>query len=150
MERKYSQSLFSPVPEASSCIDVGVPERFCACYIFEPVPLSSPMLRESAEKALHEIGKSLALTAGEGVCADLEVEMITAGAVGRKTADIRKYVVSILARPGDILIEAEVDFFEGNNTFSDFPVVQRSNKINHAHAKCTKDPKTELFCYCLK
>lgn len=149
IDRKYVQNFLESVPETNSCSDVGVPQRYCACYPVVSLPLSDSNLLEGAERAVEKVNHDLNPEGDEGkkLCVKLTVGKITAGA--KMYADgIIRYIVGFVTFPGEFLLEAEIDFFVKNNTFSSVPNVQRASKIDQRHVKCVTDPKVELFCFC--
>lgn len=147
-KRQFSdQHFFSIVPENNSCGSVGVPDRYCACYSLTSADLNDPLLLQGATKAVEKINSDLKLNPIPNKCSSLSWIKIVAGAVMDKSF-VKRYIVAFLTFPGDFLIEAEIDYYVPNATFSDEPSVQRASKINQEHVKCINDPFLELFCYC--
>jgi hypothetical protein len=130
-----------------------VPDRFCPCYSLQAVSLVDPFLVQGAETAVQKINWDLNPDLNQRMnhCATLKISKITAGAFIDKSSSsisIKRYIVAFVTEPGEFLIEAEIDYFNENGTFSEMPNVQRASKINQKHVRCIKDSKIELFCYC--
>jgi hypothetical protein len=148
-------SFFEEIPEWISCAELGIPDTYCACYSLEQVELNDGLIISAAQRAMDWINTKVL---GNSPCAELQVEKLTAGAVMDKTRKgqdwssghdkVLRYIVGFLANPGQILVEAEVNYFTGNKSFGSNPNVQRASKINQEHVKCVRDSKVELFCYC--
>jgi len=148
---KYT--FFEEVPENASCGDMNIPDNYCACYPLQQVDLGDSLLQEAAEQAVQWLNSNTLKDTG---CQPLFVSKVTAGAYMNKsrillngqTERVGRYIVGFLTNPGQFLIEAELNYFHDNSTFSPSPNVQRASKINKAHVGCAKTSKVELFCFC--
>lgn len=147
MPRRHRQNFFEPVPESNTCVDVGVPEEYCACFPIQEVDLKNEILIQAANASILNINNNRI----SPKCLPLELDRITAGALLNKTMkNVQKfrYIVGFTTLPGEFVFEAEVNYFPQNKTFSTDVDVSRVSKIDKNFVKCINDSKLELFCYC--
>jgi len=144
------KSLFSnEIPMDRSCESAGIPERFCVCILPKELPTTDPNLLLAAEETTKTLNEHLALAAN-GRCAHLRVSKITAGATlsNKQAKKNIFYIVDFIAEPGNILIEAHVEYTVSSKVFSSSPDVSRLNRMV-GDFSCITDSKLEKFCSCL-
>jgi len=148
--KKYT--FFEAVPENTSCEDMSIPEDFCPCYPLKKVDVEESLPRKAAEHAVSFINSVILKNT---TCEKLSVANVTAGTYNNTTKTglnghkelVYRYIVGFVTSPGFFLVEADINYFPGNSSFSENPNVQRANKINPSHIGCI-DSKKELFCFC--
>lgn len=151
--RKFSaQHFFAPVPSSNSCGGIGIPEIFCVCNPLKQIKeLDDPLLIKAANEALVHLNRGL-----PEICAPLGVLRLNGGAMIERLdgdGNIVRYVVGIITTPGEMFIEAQINYFRGENNqpsfFDNTSVVQRANKIAQGDIKCLNGDKAfQLYCYC--
>jgi len=140
--RVYGQSLFKPVPSSRTCQDAGVTINFCAC--FPPKKLNSEdlLLKSAAEAAISYLNVILPTQ-----CAKLKLSVVTAGAI-MENKDLRTFVVTFIAVPGEFLFEATVDYDSKISNYTVSTDLLRMNKIQR-DVSCVNTSLLERYCYCL-
>ncbi|EDO40187.1 predicted protein, partial [Nematostella vectensis] len=70
-------SLFEHIPESRECIHAGIPDHFCPCVIWKPVPTAHPHVQLGAHLTLHQINKLLTQrNEVKSLCHGLELDQI--------------------------------------------------------------------------
>lgn len=142
--RKYkSQHFLQEIPSSLDCEGVGVPEVFCACSPLKQLSLFEPLLTQAGQQALGHLNAKLPQN-----CVPLQIRILNGGAMIEKSTKVT-YIVGIVTWPGEMQIEANIDYYPDSLKWSNVSEVQRANQINQNHIKCLNGDKTwQLYCYC--
>jgi hypothetical protein len=155
---QLGQSLFKEIPLERKCIDAGITDNFCACFVPKRLELNDSRLEKSAMEAVNWINERL--KEADGSCVPLRLENVVAGGSLEKAGEGMTLIVAFETSPGGFLFEASVSMLESKNNVTnannidvDLSVykmigeVLRMNKIN-TDVSCVRNDFLEKLCYC--
>ncbi|XP_035709396.1 uncharacterized protein LOC110852812 isoform X2 [Folsomia candida] len=146
--RKFNaHHFFKEIPAKVTCEEVGVPEVFCACNPLKQIDLEDPLLVSAGKEVLRSLSTKL-----PKICAILDIGYLNGGAmIENMSSNKVTYIVGIVSQPGNMQIEANIDYFKDTKSFSETSQVQRANQINQNDIKCLNGNSTfQLYCYCIR
>ncbi|XP_064477884.1 uncharacterized protein LOC135391530 isoform X2 [Ornithodoros turicata] len=147
---RFGRSLFGNIPAERTCADAGVPSKYCACDIEQPINIKDPLSQRIALALVDKVNELLARGLGSksSLCAQLKLKTIRDAnrVLSRPGESPQRVRVTVEVSPSGALLDGMLEVKEdGSVECTDD--VSRINKYANQSA-CIDHEILRKYCYC--